>query len=201
MSSSSDLIRWGGLAALVGGVLFVVGDLLGLTLGADFAQAAASGTFVLQQLVFLLGTVLVLFGLFGLYVSQSEAAGILGLFGFLVALLGMALLSGFSWAQAFVVPLIATQSPALLETEPLGSILSFVTFTVGWLVFGIATLRAGVYPRAAAIGHSTHRRRGAAHCWFHPSSFRFCLWYRRGVVRFRSVYRRGLTGRALDATC
>jgi hypothetical protein len=149
--SSSDLIRWGGLAALVGGVLLVVGDLLGLTLGGDFAEAAASGTFVVQQLLFLFGTVLVLFGLFGLYTSQSEAAGVLGLIGFLLAFLGTALLAGFSWTQAFVVPYIANESPALLETEPLGSVLSFLAFAVGWLVFGIATLRAGVYPRVAAI--------------------------------------------------
>ena len=149
--SSSHLIRWGGLAALVGGVLFVVGDLLGLTLSDDFAEYATSGTFVVQQLLFLLGTVFVLFALFGLYTSQSEAAGLLGLVGFVLAFLGTALLAGLSWAQAFVVPFIATQSPALLETEPLGSILSFLTFTVGWLVFGLATLRAGVYPRAAAI--------------------------------------------------
>ena len=111
---------------MVGGVLFVVGDLLGLTLGDDFAEVAASGTFVVQQLLFLLATVLVLFGLFGLYTSQSEAAGVMGLVGFLLAFLGTALLAGLSWAQTFVVPFIATQSPALLETEPLGSILSFL---------------------------------------------------------------------------
>ncbi len=149
--SPSNLVRWSGLAALAGGVLLVVGDLLGLTLGGDFAETAATGTFVVQQLMFLFATVLVLLGLFGLYTSQSEAAGVLGVVGFLLAFLGTALLAGFSWAQAFVVPFIATQSPALLETEPLGSILSFLTFTAGWLVFGIATLRAGVYPRAAAI--------------------------------------------------
>ncbi len=34
------------MAALVGGVLFVVGDLLGLTLGGGFAETAATGTFL-----------------------------------------------------------------------------------------------------------------------------------------------------------
>lgn len=149
--SSSGLIRWCGLAALAGGVMFTLGDLLGITLGGDFAEAATSGTFVVQQLLFLFGTVLVLFGLFGLYVSQSEAAGTSGLVGFLLAFLGTALLSGLSWTQAFVVPFLAAESPALLETEPVGSVLSFITFALGWLVFGVATLRARVYPRAAAI--------------------------------------------------
>lgn len=29
--------------------------------------------------------------------------------------------------------------------------MTFIVFPVGWLLFGIATLRAGVYPRTAAI--------------------------------------------------
>jgi hypothetical protein len=147
----SNLIRWSGLAAMMGGALFVVGDLLGLTLGGDFAESADTATFFAQQILFLLGAVLVLGGLVGLYVRQAEAAGTLGLVGFLVAFLGTALIAGLSWTQAFIVPFLAAESPALLGTEPLGSILSFITFTVGWLVFGVAVLRAGVYPRAAAI--------------------------------------------------
>ena len=129
----------------------MVGDLLGLTLHGGFAETAATGTFLVQQLMFFFATVLVLFGLFGLYTGQSEAAGALGAVGFLLAFLGTALLAGLSWAQAFVVPLVAAESPALLETEPVGSTLSFLVFVVGWLVFGVATLRAGVYPRAAAV--------------------------------------------------
>jgi hypothetical protein len=44
-----------------------------------------------------------------------------------------------------------------IDAEPtgmlaLGFVLTFVIFaTLGWILFGIATLRAGVYPRAAAI--------------------------------------------------
>ncbi len=76
--------------------------------------------------MFFFATVLVLLGLFGLYTSQSEAAGALGAVGFLLASLGTALLAGLSWAQAFVVPLVAAESPALLETEPVGSTRSFL---------------------------------------------------------------------------
>lgn len=149
--SLSKVIRWGGLSAMIGGTLFVLGDLLGLSLGGDFTEYAGTSTFVVQQALFLLGTVLVLFGIFGVYARQVEAAGTLGLAGFLVAFLGTALLAGLSWAQLFVVPFIATEAPTLLETEPVGNVLSFLTFLVGWLVFGVSTLRAGVYPRAAAI--------------------------------------------------
>ncbi len=150
--SSSGLIRWGGMAAVVGGVLFVVGDLLGLlTFGGELAETAATGTFFVQQFLFLLGTVLILFGLFGLHASQSEATGTLGLVGFLVAFLGTALAVGATWAQAFVAPRIAQLEPGLLEVPNFAFPLSFAIFAVGWLLFGIATMRAGVYPRVAAI--------------------------------------------------
>ncbi len=149
--SLSKVIRWGGMSAVIGGALFVLGDLLGLSLGGDFTESAGTSTFVVQQVLFLLGTVLVLFGLFGLYARQIETAGSLGLVGFLVAFLGTALMAGLSWTQLFIVPFVAAEAPALLETEPVGSMLSFLTFLVGWLVFGVSTLRAGVYPRAAAI--------------------------------------------------
>lgn len=149
----SNLIRWSGLAALAGGALFVIGDLLGLASISEesFAKTAATGTFILQQLMFLLGMVLILFGLFGLYASQSEAAGTLGLVGFLVAFLGTALAAGASWAQTFIAPLLATEAPEFLETEPFGFVLSFTIFALGWLLFGVATLRARVYPRWAAV--------------------------------------------------
>lgn len=147
----SRVIRWGGMSAVIGGALFVLGDLMGLSLGDNFTEYAGTSTFVIQQALFLFGTVLVLFGLFGLYARQVEAAGTLGLVGFLVAFLGTALMVGLSWTQLFVVPFVAAEAPALLETEPVGSVLSFLTFLVGWLVFGVSALRAGVYPRAAAI--------------------------------------------------
>ena len=68
-------------------------------------------------------------------------------------------LSGWraAWFQLFVAPFLAVEAPRALDAEPtgmlaLGFVLSFVVFsTLGWILFGIATLRAGVYPRAAAI--------------------------------------------------
>ena len=140
------------MAAVVGGVLFVIGDLLGLvTFGGEVAETATTGAFFVQQFLYLLGSVLILFGLFGLYASQSEATGTLGLVGFLIAFLGTALAAGAGWDQAFIAPRIAELEPGLLGMPNLAFPLSFAIFAVGWLLFGIATLRAGVYPRVAAI--------------------------------------------------
>jgi hypothetical protein len=152
--SSSDLIRWSGLAALVGGVVFVVAELLGLpTLNVEsFSETATTASFAIQQLLFLLGVALVLLGLVGLYARQSEAAGALGLIGFLVAFLGTVLIGGFFWASAFIGPALATEAPEFLDAgPPPGLIPTFIIFAVGWILFGIATLRGRVFPRAAAI--------------------------------------------------
>lgn len=96
--SSSDLIRRGGLAAVLGGVLFVINDLLSsLVLDYEnFSQTASTGTYIFFSLLFLLGAVLLLGGLVGLYAYQSESAGPLGFAGFAMAFLGTALMIGAS---------------------------------------------------------------------------------------------------------
>ena len=152
--SSSNLIRWAGLAALVGGVLYLVAEVLGLpTLNREnFSETASTASFAIQQLAYLLGVVFVLLGLLGLYVHQSEAAGALGLIGFLVAFLGTVLIGGFIWASAFIAPALATEAPRFLDAGPPPGLLpTFIIFAVGWVLFGIATLRGRVFPRAAAI--------------------------------------------------
>ena len=50
------------------------------------------------------GALLLPVALVGLYARQAEAAGALGLVGFLAALVGAGLLAGLSWTLAFVVP-------------------------------------------------------------------------------------------------
>jgi hypothetical protein len=151
--SSSDLIRWGGLAAVVSGVLSVIGDLLRLFVDVENSQTATTVPYALVFLLYLLGAVLLLLGLVGLYTSQSEAAGLLGLVGFLGAFLGTVLLAGALWFELFITPALATRAPELAEAELglLGFILVFLFGTLGWILFGIATLRARVYPRWAAV--------------------------------------------------
>ncbi len=99
---------------------------------------------------------LLLVALVGLYASQAEASGVLGLVGFLVALTGTALLVGSAWDQVFLLPAIAQAAPAFMESdltllERVGSVLSLGLLVVGWLVFAFSTLRARIYPRAAAV--------------------------------------------------
>ncbi len=155
--SSSNLIRLSGLAAIAAGALLVVGDLLSLaTESENRSEAATTAPFVFTFLLLLIGTVLLQVGLVGLYIRQSEASGILGLVGFAAAFLGSALVLGAAWTELFVAPFLANTAPAVLDAGPTGTlavgfVLTFALGALGWLLFGIAALRAGVYPRAAAI--------------------------------------------------
>lgn len=150
---SSKLIRWGGLAALVSAASSIMGDILRLFVDVESADSATGTLYALVFWLYLIGAVLLLLGLVGLYVRQSEAAGVPGLVGFLVAFAGTALLSGALWFELFITPALAVEAPGLAEAELglAGFVLSFLLVILGWLLFGVATLRARVYPRWAAV--------------------------------------------------
>jgi hypothetical protein len=122
-----------------------------------FSELAATGSWSVITAMYLIGALLLLVALTGLYARQSEEAGTLGVAGFLAALVGTGLLVGMMWMSAFVVPTLALEVPALLDAEqtagPLdaGFMFSGVAVGVGWALFGAATLRAGVFPQVATI--------------------------------------------------
>ena len=157
--TSDNLIRWCGLAAILGAALFIIADLIDL-LTTDFdaspSEFFTSFGFYLTSALFLVGGPLVLLGLVGLYARQPEAMGVLGIIAFLCAFFGGVLAQGAIWSDAFISPAIASEAPELLESEPpgvviFGILLSFVLVNLGWILFGVAVLRAGIYPRVAAL--------------------------------------------------
>jgi hypothetical protein len=156
--SSSNLIRWSGLSALVGGALIVVSDVLNAVLfpGETGNQVMLTSTWFSVQILGLVALALITLGLVGLYACQAQLAGTLGLIAFGIAFAGMLMVFGLFWGEPFLGPLVAEQAPGLLSAEPsgalaVGSILSIVLFALGWLLFGLASVRAGVLPRIAAI--------------------------------------------------
>ena len=150
--SSSNLIRWSGLAAVVAGVLSLIADLLAMSQIGPFTHWVTTGTYAFESLLRMSVLVLLLpLGLVGLYARQSEAAGLLGLLGFVVAFAGTVLVAGFAWTGAFIAPALATSAPQFLNAPPPGRSLSILIFVIGWLLFGIASLLARIYPPRAAI--------------------------------------------------
>ena len=154
--SSSGLVRWSGLVAMVAGVLLLIAELLELLPVFDdipFSELALTSIFTLQLTLYLAGLILIAVGLVGLYAHQSETVGLLGLVGFLVAFAGTVLFTGFFWANIFVAPALAVGAPEFLDQGGRfpGFRLSLIIYAVGWLLFGLASLKARVYPRAPVV--------------------------------------------------
>jgi hypothetical protein len=140
--TSAGLLRAAGLAGLVGGILIAIVNPVAALSGV-YAAASSRVAPVLFALSVLIGIALVLLGLVGVYVSQAEATGTLGLLGFLLSFLGMIMIAGLYWARAFVVP--------PLQPAPAGLLLTISVAALGWLIFGIATLKGRIYPRPASL--------------------------------------------------
>jgi len=156
--SSSNLIHWSGLAALGGGVLIVISDAMNAALfpGEQGSGVMLTSTWFIVQILGLVALALITLGLVGMYAHQAQKAGTLGLIAFVIAFSGMLMVFGLSWGEPFLGPLVAEAAPGLLNTEPsgalaVGSILSIVLFALGWILFGVVSLRTGALPRGAAI--------------------------------------------------
>lgn len=156
--SSSNLSRWSGLAALVGAVLVVVLDVVEFVLfgGQPESVAAATSAWIVVQVAGLVATVLTILALVGLYARQAERAGALGLIAFLVALAGEVMIAGDDYGAAFIGPWLAQTAPEVMDVEPsgvlvVGYLLNLLLLAVGWLLFGLASLRARVLPRGAVV--------------------------------------------------
>jgi hypothetical protein len=97
-------------------------DLLNLSL---FGHDAEAPTQYARTLLLPLGELLVTLGLVGLYVRQAGEAGIVGLVGFVLAFLGVELIRG--------------------------NYLAVLLANLGLALFGVGSLRAGIYPRTASV--------------------------------------------------
>jgi len=151
--SAANLIRWSGLMSLLAGVLHVLAAILH-PVGEDLA-AVISPNWVLAHLLYWASVILLLFGLVGLYARQAEKTGRLGLIGFVLAFIGTAVAEVFLFYAATTMPLIATTAPDLfnqLTAPPAFALPLFgLTFGLGFILFGVATMRAGVLPRWSGL--------------------------------------------------
>jgi hypothetical protein len=163
--NARSLIRWAGVAAIGAGVIFAViqpihppDELASVTTSAWAVITAAKTA---MCLLFLLGFT-------GLYARQVEKVGWLGLAGFLLLIFSWWLQTGFVFAEAFILPPLASEAPTFVDgllgtiaagrasEADLGVLPALYTlgvgipYMLGGLLFGIATFRAGILPRWAA---------------------------------------------------
>jgi hypothetical protein len=137
--SSSDLVRWGGLAAMMAGVLYVVEGLL--TSPAFDDQPLSSG-FYLVDLVGILAALLLLGGLVGLHIRHANVYGWLGTAGFLLVFIST--LVGAVLTLVMMAVADTTGDTAAALRVPVG--VTGLVGLVGLLLLGVATLRAKALP-------------------------------------------------------
>jgi hypothetical protein len=163
--TTSELLRWTGLAAMAAAVIFAgiqpihPPDLLASVTTTSWAIII--GLKLVMCLLFLVGIA-------GIYVRQADRAGWLGFAGFAMLTLSWWLQTGYVFIDAFVLPVLVgpapgfidsflgmvnPASPVTMDIGPMGTVYAAVgiLYMLGGLLFGIATVRAGVLPRAPAI--------------------------------------------------
>jgi hypothetical protein len=97
------------------------------------------------SLLFLLAAILLLLSLPTMYARQAQAAGWLGLTGHTLLQTGILLL------VLVAAPPLLYPSRNLILSDNILFFLLGIALTLGLLLTGIATIRAGVYPRGAGI--------------------------------------------------
>lgn len=150
-------MQWGGLAALLAGVLLILSDLLRLFIElvdpgllGEMSLGGALG-FGIDGSLGLILSVLMQLGLVGLYASRAKAVGTLGLIGLILATFGVQLSMGSSFVFGFIRATVWPWETAEYFEEPFGAVLVLgLGFVLGCVLLGVAMIRDNFYPRAAA---------------------------------------------------
>ena len=155
-TSSAGLIRGGGMALIVGGVLFAVATLLHPSQETPATILETEVRLVGSHAVWIVSYVAILFGLPALLGARSRDFGRTGLVGYVVAFAGTALLA-ISSQFGFIAPVLAALAPPTLDGiaayPPVVAFngLAAVAFMVGYVILGAAIARSEACPRWAGV--------------------------------------------------
>ena len=154
--STKDLSRWSGVACILAGLLLALANLVHPSRETPEIILAQELRLVAAHWLFTFSCGFLLLGLPGLYVAQSERAGRFGLVSFLMVFFGT-LFFAVSNNYGFIAPVLAAGAPAMLDAintyPPVATLNALLTvgFFLGFIFFGITTLRAHVLPRQSGI--------------------------------------------------
>lgn len=161
--TKANLDVWGGLVSAAVGVmliLFGILPMLMLPVSQPLLAWVTDADWGLLNGFALIMTLLTPLAVVSLYSVQVEESAKLGFTGFVIAFIGSVLFACVQFDEALLWPVFVTQAPGLLDpTGPMFSSPAFsmtyllmgVMYIVGFVLFGIASLRASVLPRVAAV--------------------------------------------------
>ena len=158
--TTPKVIRWAGLSAMAAGIIFAAIQPIHPP---DVLASVNTSIWAILTSLKLAMCFFFLLGITGLYARQVGESGWLGLVGFLLFSLSWALMTGFVFAEVYILPVLATAAPKFVDTylgivngSPaemnIGALVPTyavvgILYMLGGLIFGIATFRARVLPR------------------------------------------------------
>jgi hypothetical protein len=156
--SATPLSSIAGPLAIAAGTMVVVTRLVTLLivpaeLGEPLKASVLSPVFAINSVASIVAFAVLALALVAVYEREAVAAGWFGVIGFAAALVGTMFMAGDWWYEAFAVPWLAEVAPGVFETGAggrllMGGLASFALLSLGWVLFGAASLRARVFPRA-----------------------------------------------------
>lgn len=162
--TNESMYHLSGYLLMISGAIYMIVQLIHPDGQLENAGTRMWFTVALLSMVMSLFSVI---GLVGIYIRQVKESGVLGLLGVLLTGLFWLLSMTFAFIEAFVLPLIASSSPefvsgmmglfdaapseAHLGVFPLIVGIAGFLYVFGGFVFGFATARARVFPKAPAM--------------------------------------------------
>ena len=157
-ASRSSLARLAGPLAFAAGLLMVVVEVVIFPIvdRDDRVGTSTNSVYRVSGVVYFVAFCLLLLAVVAAYAWEAQEAGRFGVVGVIAAIAGIMFLGGDLWFETFYVTYLADTAPEVLDADPggllvIGAVSSYLLFAIGWALFGIASLRAGVFPRAICV--------------------------------------------------
>src|SRR5829696_4595501 len=159
MMSESALSRYAGPIVLIVGAYLTVTHLaleFVFVSFSDVAVMAADPLYRVLNLAYAAAFSGLAIAACAAYDRQAREAGRFGLVALCAAIIGTVNLGANMWFEGFAVPWLAGVVPQILTAEKtlfwqVGYLSSYILFSIGWVLFGFASLRAGVFPRFISL--------------------------------------------------
>jgi hypothetical protein len=156
--SDSSLSRNAGGLALAAGAAFALVDLgrWAFDRPDDKIGMMADPRFLVFNGAYFVAFVGLAVALVALYSQLAPRTGRFGLVAFVAALAGTMTQGGNMWFDGFAAPWLAAVDPQVFTAEKMitlqvGALAAYLLFALGWMLFGIAVLRARVVPVAIPV--------------------------------------------------
>jgi hypothetical protein len=151
--STGALLRWSGVAGVLGGVLLTLSFVF--RPGEQDAPTLAANPTTIPHSLGIVALISCQLALIGTYARMRAESGLFGFVSFLLAFIGSGFMIGVWFYSAYIEHVIAARAPALLASD--GPIeegiaqttfaVSLMTFTLGYVLLGVSVTIAKVFPR------------------------------------------------------